>query len=383
MEHPVISIFSIFNFSILGIGLYFAAYLVSSGKRKLPVVRLMVIAILVLLYELFVNTLLQSGIIYRLPFLFKLEWLMNLALYPVMLLLVFSIADKTFNFRYRHLWLFLPFVLEFAQTSSYLFTPVEQKLQMIDLYYRNTRPGPVNLFSNPLLLLKRVVIPVAFLGYTMMYILRARPATTGKTSANLFNYLLWMIGMILAFRLLAQVLYYFFYALTQNELVEKILDASLLTAIIILLCSLILSELGKTRSVLFQRMEKKKLVAANRTRKESLLKRIQDLLVEEQYYKENVTLRQLAGILDTNEKYISEAINETRGITFSEMINLIRVQKSKELLVAGEGRRMSMEGIAAEVGFQSKSTFYRVFRKKTGMSPAEFAECARLITPDS
>src|SRR5690606_18954743 len=174
-----------------------------------------------------------------------LEWVVCLALFPVLVLLVMSIADKIFSFHYRLLWLFLPFVLEFAQFFSYLFTPIEQKLQMIDLFYQNTRPGPVNLFSNPLLLVKRVLIPVVFLSYTLVNIFRARHAARGKLSPNLFNYLLWMIGLILAFRISAQILYYFFYSLTQHELVEKILDASLLTAVIILLCSLILNELGK------------------------------------------------------------------------------------------------------------------------------------------
>lgn len=383
MKYPVISLFPLFNFSILGIGIFFVAYLLSSGKRKNPSVRLMVTIILILLYELFVNTLLQSGFIYQLPFFFKLEFLVSLALYPVTLLLVFSISEKKFSFRYWHLWLFLPFVHECIQSFPHFFTPVEQKRQMIKLFYEHTRPGPVNLFGNPLLFVKRILVPVAFLGYTIMYIRNKRRTNPGKASASLLNYLLWIAIIIFAFRLSAQLLYYVLYSLTQHELIEKILDSSLLTAAILLLCVLLMSELVKTRSLLFQNSSKKKLTLEQHDRNELLVKKVFALLVQEQYYKQDITLRQLAGLLDTNEKYISEAINEKKGISFSDMLNLIRVQKSKELLMAGEGRRMSMEGIAAEVGFQSKSTFYRVFRKKTGMSPTEFAECARLITPDS
>jgi AraC-like DNA-binding protein len=44
-----------------------------------------------------------------------------------------------------------------------------------------------------------------------------------------------------------------------------------------------------------------------------------------------------------------------------------------------EYRGYSIEGIASEVGYQSRSTFYREFRQVTGMTPKEYIEGYREI----
>jgi len=57
------------------------------------------------------------------------------------------------------------------------------------------------------------------------------------------------------------------------------------------------------------------------------------------------------------------------GLTFTEYVARVRIEKAKTLLLA-RNRRVSE--IAYEVGFQSLTHFNRVFRQIVGQSPSNY-----------
>lgn len=88
-----------------------------------------------------------------------------------------------------------------------------------------------------------------------------------------------------------------------------------------------------------------------------------------QWWREtNLNLAAVAGRLATNTHYLSRALNEGLGQTFSECINRLRVAEAQRLLVA-EGEVLT---IAIEVGFGSKASFNRAFRDFVGCTPTAF-----------
>lgn len=95
---------------------------------------------------------------------------------------------------------------------------------------------------------------------------------------------------------------------------------------------------------------------------------------EELFTNPNLNIDQVAGLLNVNSKYLSQTINEEYKQNFYTYINELRVEKAKQLLSGESHGHYSVEGIASQVGFQSKSSFYTAFRKSTGMTPAGFRE---------
>ena len=82
--------------------------------------------------------------------------------------------------------------------------------------------------------------------------------------------------------------------------------------------------------------------------------------------------RDLALKLDITEEKVSAILNDELDITFYSMINQLRVEKSKELLDNGAADILTMEAIARQAGFKSKTTFYKFFKSKMGMNPKAY-----------
>ncbi len=87
-------------------------------------------------------------------------------------------------------------------------------------------------------------------------------------------------------------------------------------------------------------------------------------------YREDLTLEQLAGVAKLTPQYLCTAFKQYTSQTVFQYINMVRVSKSKELLLAEPG--MSVKDIAEHAGFHDVSYFCKVFRKLERKSPLEF-----------
>ena len=95
---------------------------------------------------------------------------------------------------------------------------------------------------------------------------------------------------------------------------------------------------------------------------------------DELYKDAELTLSQLAKKLSTNSSVLSKVVNQGFGLNFNDFVNEYRVKAVMELLKAGEQKNQTLLGIAYDCGFNSKATFNRAFKKKTGLSPKEWIE---------
>ncbi len=101
-----------------------------------------------------------------------------------------------------------------------------------------------------------------------------------------------------------------------------------------------------------------------------LARRIQGLVEEEEKFLEpDLRLPWLANQLDTSTQYVSQAINEYFGCSFSQWINRYRIEYACKLLQEGA----SAKEAGYQSGFNNLSTFYQVFKKEKGMPPAKYA----------
>jgi AraC-like DNA-binding protein len=94
----------------------------------------------------------------------------------------------------------------------------------------------------------------------------------------------------------------------------------------------------------------------------------------EPYVNPLLTLDELSAALETNSKYLSQAINEHYGMNFYTLINELRINKAKAMLAAADHKTFSMSGIAQSSGFNSKSAFNAAFKKFSGQTPTQFLD---------
>lgn len=98
-----------------------------------------------------------------------------------------------------------------------------------------------------------------------------------------------------------------------------------------------------------------------------IVQRAKSLIHE--FYADGITLEEIARKLGITPEYLSTQFRKQSGENFSSYIRSYRIQKAKELLL---GTQMKLHRIAAKVGYADPKYFGQVFKKCTGMLPAEY-----------
>lgn len=102
-----------------------------------------------------------------------------------------------------------------------------------------------------------------------------------------------------------------------------------------------------------------------------LVIRLNHLLEEEKVWKNpDLTVASLAQMLGTNRSYLAQAIQEAGYVNFADLINRHRVQAF--CCIAEDGKVKSVQDAFFLVGFRSKETALRSFKKYTGSLPSEY-----------
>ena len=84
-----------------------------------------------------------------------------------------------------------------------------------------------------------------------------------------------------------------------------------------------------------------------------------------------VTLSSVAKHFNYNEAYLSRIIHSYMGIPFSQALIELRMQQAATLLRSSDQPITEVMGL---VGYTDKTHFYRSFRNKFGMTPAQYRE---------
>lgn len=90
------------------------------------------------------------------------------------------------------------------------------------------------------------------------------------------------------------------------------------------------------------------------------------------YADAEINLQKLADELEVSPTFLSQTINQNIGVNFTDYINNFRIEEAKKLLISDKQKHLKVDAIGEMAGFNSRSTFYSIFKKNTGISPAAF-----------
>jgi AraC-like DNA-binding protein len=96
------------------------------------------------------------------------------------------------------------------------------------------------------------------------------------------------------------------------------------------------------------------------------------LYTQKPYLNPDYSLQMMAENLNIPRHKLSHVINIGQRKNFYKLINEFRVAEVKEMLVNPAYNHFSVLGIGLESGFNSKTSFNRIFKEETGLTPTEY-----------
>lgn len=91
--------------------------------------------------------------------------------------------------------------------------------------------------------------------------------------------------------------------------------------------------------------------------------------VQQNYADSNLSLAQVAEHVNLSPSYLSMLFKRIDNCTFTEYLNVVRIEQAKKLLAM---THMRVYEVADAVGYQNSKYFFQVFKRITGKRPREF-----------
>ena len=109
----------------------------------------------------------------------------------------------------------------------------------------------------------------------------------------------------------------------------------------------------------------------SRTVGEELMARICEQVEQRKMYLDSsLKVADVAAVVGTNSRYVSDCIKASRGCAFSQFVNNYRIEHSKRLLLHQPDTKIT--SVALQSGFANETSFFRTFKSMTGMTPREW-----------
>lgn len=105
-------------------------------------------------------------------------------------------------------------------------------------------------------------------------------------------------------------------------------------------------------------------------KKRSIIEKSLDF-INSNYHEYELSINEVSEYISMNTSYYSRLFKQEMGITFTEYINKLRVEKAKMLL---KNSVLRVSEISYKIGFKDPFYFSTIFKKYTGVNPTEYRE---------
>ena len=99
---------------------------------------------------------------------------------------------------------------------------------------------------------------------------------------------------------------------------------------------------------------------------------IETYLLNSPFIQKEFSLSQMSFDLKIPERFLSNYFNKTLVISFSDWRKNLRIDYVCSLIEAGESKNLTIEAIATNAGFASRSKFIDAFKERKGVTPSAF-----------
>ena len=106
---------------------------------------------------------------------------------------------------------------------------------------------------------------------------------------------------------------------------------------------------------------------------------IQDYLDTFPFILKEFSLSQMSFDLKIPERFLSNYFNKELEITFSDWRKNLRIDHVCTLIEDGEAKNLTIEAIATNAGFASRSKFIDAFKERKGVTPSAFIKSVRTV----
>ncbi len=318
------------------------------------------------------DLLLYTRIALNMPFIYGLAPVSTYLYGPLLYFIVVKLAHPDRGFKWLDSLHFLPFILHFILQSPVYFMAIDLKLAALQQFYEIFETADIAEYSTTDL---RSLI--AFYGHRVVYcVICARVLITTykridpKQKAKIYCYQLLLSTILLycTVLLFSQILKAF---MDGSSLMNLLVIHSLGLAIVIILFSLLIYHFSFES--MFNISKKYRHSPINRNISREILQRLDDLILTESLHQDvDLSLKSLVAKTGLSYHHVSQVINAELKINFNEFINNYRLEHFKKLLADEDYNQKEIIELAYQSGFNSKATFYRFFKMKTGMSPNHY-----------
>lgn len=110
---------------------------------------------------------------------------------------------------------------------------------------------------------------------------------------------------------------------------------------------------------------------------DEIFRKIQELTLKSEIWRDvTVTRDNFADLCGCNRTYMSDVIKKKTGMGYSQYMNYCRIKEAVRVL-SDPADSTSLKELSKQLGFLTIQTFYSVFKKEIGISPAAFRKTAK------
>jgi len=368
------------NFSIAEMIIYFVGLMgftlafisLFASRKSHPIKYSLSSLLLVSSLVIILGSLHFSGKTIHLIHLFRLDSPFHYLLGPAIYFYTYTILNPKFKYRTIHLLHLLPFLLNFIELLPFYLSSPETKVANYLVFLNK---GSVIMPFH--YLMKTFLFSIYFFAqFFLLKKYRLVELIQNKTNSYLFYW--FIIYMSSQFILISGIyldlitgLKLFADPYRFSMLMMTFFHFSVIIGLL-LFPELLYGTLAIDTAVT-EKYRRSKLTDAD---KNQILNLLYGFIMREDkpYLNEKITLAEVSKLLNVGPHQISQVINEKTNFNFNDFINCYRIEESKKLLISASHSNLTIDAIAQKAGFNSKSAFYRAFKKNSGITPKEFIE---------
>ena len=287
---------------------------------------------------------------------------------PLIFFYVKSITNSSFQFSKKDCIHFVPVLLQTGLYWFLTFQPYSYKL-----WFWETIHFPITYSLEFNLTLISMVI---YLGFSIRLLVRYQKwledqfSEFSKIHLNWLKILLTIMLVLCVFWSIDLVLRYFF------DIYHVYNFSEISLGFVILLLAYGGIRQSNISQVNFENKVPKTNLALDEIYEVLIEKIKKRMLNEKDYLNPTLSLKEFSQNLNKPSRTISKHINQGLGISFVDFVNQYRVEEVKVKIDSGQLEQFTLLSLALESGFNSKSSFNRIFKKLTKMSPSEYVNAS-------